>query len=81
MWVIDSGVQMYKIIEALVSRGETLEYAEDALEVMIAEVCLGGDNVYNVLAVQGLEGLVVTEELVEELYELWAMPCSIWSKD
>lgn len=58
---------MYKIIEALVSRGETLEYAEDALEVMIAEVCLGGDNVYNVLAVQGL---AVTEELVEELYEL-----------
>lgn len=53
---------MYKIIEALVSRGETLEYAEDALEVMIAEVCLGGDNVNNVLAVQGL---AVTEELYE----------------
>lgn len=58
---------MYKIIEALVSRGETLEYAEDALEVMIAEVCLGGDTVYNALEVQGL---TVTEELVEELYEL-----------
>jgi hypothetical protein len=58
---------MYKIIEALVSRGETLEYAEDALEVMIGEVCFGEDDVYNVLAVQGL---VVTAELVEELYEL-----------
>lgn len=58
---------MYKIIEALVSRGETLEYAEDALEVMIAEVCLGGDNVYNALEVQGL---AVTEELAEELIEL-----------
>lgn len=58
---------MFKIIEALVSRGETLEYAEDALEVMIAEVCFGEDDVYNVLKVQGL---VVTAELVEELYEL-----------
>lgn len=62
---------MYKIIEALVSRGETLEYAEDALEVMIAEVCsevcFGGDEAYQVLAAQGL---TVTEELVEELYEL-----------
>ena len=57
----------FKIMQAYLNRGETLAYAEDAVEVMIACVVNDGESIELVLE---RDGLPVTNDLVDELYEL-----------
>lgn len=58
---------VHKLYDAFLARGETEDFAEDAVSIMIECVCNDGDSLRQVLLREGFEP---TKELIDDLCEL-----------
>ncbi len=65
--IYERASNMHKLYDAFLARGETEDFAEDAVGVMIECVCNDGDSLRQAILREGFEP---TEELIDELCDL-----------